>query len=113
MALVEVVRLVERAAKVARQAHLGHYAVAALALVGSPVRRLAAAVGAGYDKWAEARHQAREDEKLWNLALTDARVMADLRSEAPYPRDELFRTSAEYAHLCRVASSTLKQAIAA
>jgi NitT/TauT family transport system ATP-binding protein len=39
--------------------------------------------------------------------------MADLANAAPYPRDDLFRTSAEYAHLCRVASGTLKQAIAA
>ena len=36
----------------------------------------------------------------------------DLRVDAAYPRDDLFRTSAEYAHLCRVASETLKKAIA-
>jgi NitT/TauT family transport system ATP-binding protein len=40
-------------------------------------------------------------------------VMADLRNEAPYPRNALFRTAAEYAHLCRVASGTLREAIAA
>jgi NitT/TauT family transport system ATP-binding protein len=47
------------------------------------------------------------------MAARPGRVMADLRSEAPYPRDALFRTSAEYAHLCRVASGTLREAIAA
>jgi len=47
------------------------------------------------------------------MAARPGRVMADLRSEAPYPRDGLFRTSAEYAHLCRVASGTLREAIAA
>ena len=52
-------------------------------------------------------------QRIVVMAARPGRVMADLRSEAPYPRDELFRTSAEYAHLCRVASSTLKQAIAA
>lgn len=72
-----VVRL-ERTAKAVRSAHLGHYALLALALVGTPVRKIGALFSTGYDKWAEARRQAREDEKLWNLALTDARVMADL-----------------------------------
>ena len=43
-------------------------------------------------------------QRIVVMAARPGRVMADLRSEAPYPRDELFRTSAEYAHLCRVAS---------
>jgi NitT/TauT family transport system ATP-binding protein len=47
------------------------------------------------------------------MAARPGRVMADLTNAAPYPRDALFRTSAEYAHLCRVASETLKKAIAA
>jgi hypothetical protein len=38
---------------------------------------------AGYGRpafptWCEAHRQREEDRKLWNLALTDARVMADL-----------------------------------
>ena len=52
-------------------------------------------------------------QRIVVMAARPGRVMADLRSEAPYPRDGLFRTSAEYAHLCRVASETLKEAIAA
>src|SRR3954453_15810679 len=52
-------------------------------------------------------------QRIVVMAARPGRVMADLPSEAPYPRDGLFRTSAEYAHLCRVASETLKQAIAA
>jgi NitT/TauT family transport system ATP-binding protein len=52
-------------------------------------------------------------QRIVVMAARPGRVMADLRNEAPYPRDGLFRTSAEYAHLCRVASETLKQAIAA
>ena len=38
---------------------------------GRPVTRAFAA-------WSAARKQRREDEKLWNLALSDARIMADL-----------------------------------
>ncbi|PZU86757.1 MAG: nitrate/sulfonate/bicarbonate ABC transporter ATP-binding protein [Chelatococcus sp.] len=47
------------------------------------------------------------------MAARPGRVMADLDVDAPYPRDELFRTSPEYAHLCRVVSGTLKEAIGA
>lgn len=49
-----------------------------LALIGAPVTRLAARVRAGLAAWSEERKQREEDRKLWNLALTDARVMADL-----------------------------------
>ena len=52
-------------------------------------------------------------QRIVVMAARPGRVMADLQSDAPYPRDALFRTSAEYAHLCRVASGTLKEAIAA
>jgi NitT/TauT family transport system ATP-binding protein len=41
------------------------------------------------------------------------RVFAELVIDAPYPRDEAFRTSAEYAGFCRVASQTLARAMAA
>jgi NitT/TauT family transport system ATP-binding protein len=39
------------------------------------------------------------------------RVFADLAIDAPYPRDENFRTSAEYAGLCRVVSRALSRAM--
>ena len=51
---------------------------AALAMWAAPARRAAAALRNGLKTWAAARKQAAEDEKLWNIALTDARVMADL-----------------------------------
>jgi NitT/TauT family transport system ATP-binding protein len=51
-------------------------------------------------------------QRIVVMAARPGRIMADLASAAPYPRDSLFRTSAEYAHLCRVASETLKNAIA-
>ncbi|GAB3764462.1 hypothetical protein GCM10028796_19550 [Ramlibacter monticola] len=49
-----------------------------LAFLGSPATRLAARARAGMAAWRVERKQREEDRKLWNLALTDARVMADL-----------------------------------
>jgi len=40
------------------------------------------------------------------------RVFADIRIGAPYPRDERFRTSAEYGVLCRTVSEALGRATA-
>ncbi len=50
-------------------------------------------------------------QRIVVMAARPGRVMADFAVDAPYPRDDLFRTSAEYAHLCRVASQKLKEAI--
>jgi NitT/TauT family transport system ATP-binding protein len=41
------------------------------------------------------------------------RVFAQLDIDTPYPRDEAFRTSPEYAAYCRTASETLSQAMKA
>jgi NitT/TauT family transport system ATP-binding protein len=38
-------------------------------------------------------------------------VFTELAVDAPYPRDESFRTSAEYARRCRVASQALSRAM--
>ena len=40
------------------------------------------------------------------------RVFAEVAVDVPYPRLESFRTSAEYASYCRVASETLAHAMA-
>ncbi|AEG91189.1 hypothetical protein [Ramlibacter tataouinensis] len=53
-------------------------AFAALALLAAPARRGAASVRAALRNWRVARRQAAEDRKLWDVALTDARVMADI-----------------------------------
>lgn len=50
----------------------------ALAAVGAPITRVAAKVSAGFAAFAAARRQRIEDDKLWSIALSDARVMADL-----------------------------------
>jgi len=39
------------------------------------------------------------------------RVFTELAVDAPYPRDESFRTSAEYARHCRIASQALSRAM--
>ncbi|WP_019573640.1 MULTISPECIES: hypothetical protein [Curvibacter] len=53
-------------------------AFAALALLATPIRRASVGLRAGLASWKRARHEAAEDRKLWSLALTDARVMADI-----------------------------------
>ena len=50
-------------------------------------------------------------QRIVVMAARPGRMMADLSVDAPYPRDDMFRTSATYAQLCRVASETLKKAI--
>jgi NitT/TauT family transport system ATP-binding protein len=46
------------------------------------------------------------------MAARPGRVFTELAVEAPYPRDQTFRTSAEYATLCRRTSEALSQAMA-
>jgi hypothetical protein len=53
-------------------------AFAALALLASPMLAAAASLRVGLKHWAATRKQAAEDQKLWDVALTDARVMADI-----------------------------------
>jgi NitT/TauT family transport system ATP-binding protein len=52
-------------------------------------------------------------QRIVVMAARPGRVMADFMVDAPYPRDSLFRTSPEYARLCRIASEALSRAIAA
>ena len=52
-------------------------------------------------------------QRIVVMAARPGRVMADMTIDAPYPRDEAFRTSAAYSDLCRHVSHTLAEAIAA
>jgi NitT/TauT family transport system ATP-binding protein len=52
-------------------------------------------------------------ERVVVMAARPGRVMSDMTIEAPYPRDEAFRTSTSYADLCRRVSHALGEAIAA
>jgi NitT/TauT family transport system ATP-binding protein len=47
------------------------------------------------------------------MAPRPGRVFTEIAIDAPYPRDQNFRTSAEYAALCRRTSDTLAQAMGA
>ena len=52
--------------------------LALLAFIGKPVTAAASGLRRGLAAWNVARKQRAEDEKLWSLALQDARIMADL-----------------------------------
>ncbi len=52
-------------------------------------------------------------QRIVVMAARPGRIMADVAVGAPYPRDEAFRTSADYAAWCRLASEKLKEAIGA
>ncbi len=50
-------------------------------------------------------------QRIVVMAARPGRIMADLTVDAPHPRDALFRTSAQYADLCRMASNALGKAM--
>jgi NitT/TauT family transport system ATP-binding protein len=49
-------------------------------------------------------------ERVVVMTSRPGRVFAELRIDAPYPRDRMFRTSADYAALCRQVSEALADA---
>ena len=53
-------------------------AFASLALFSTPARRAIRMVRSAYRAWTHSRQQAAADERIWNAALQDARLMADL-----------------------------------
>ncbi len=52
-------------------------------------------------------------DRIIVMAARPGRVIEEVRVDAPYPRDEDFRTSAEYAAHCRAASRALEKAMEA
>ena len=52
-------------------------------------------------------------ERIVVMAARPGRVMADMTIDAPYPRDDAFRTSPVYNEFCRRVSRALGEAIAA
>jgi NitT/TauT family transport system ATP-binding protein len=50
-------------------------------------------------------------QRIVVMAPRPGRVFADITIPAPYPRDERFRTSADYAGYCRIVSEALGQAM--
>jgi hypothetical protein len=53
---------------------------AALGLLASPTKRIARNFGPGLAAWRAKRRALDQDRRLWNLALQDARVMAEISS---------------------------------
>ncbi len=53
-------------------------AFASLALLAAPARKVTLGLGEVFKRLIAHRKQVAEDEKLWLVALTDARVMADI-----------------------------------
>lgn len=53
-------------------------AFAALALLATPARNAGSVLRTAMRAWSERSKQAAADDKLWELARTDARVMADI-----------------------------------
>lgn len=51
---------------------------AGLRMLAGAARRAAVMARAGHRDWVQSRKQAAEDERTWNAALQDARIMADL-----------------------------------
>ena len=58
----------------------------AIALLAGTVRRFSAMLVGALDDWAAGMAQARADERLWSIALKDARLMSDL--QAALSRDD-------------------------
>ncbi len=50
-------------------------------------------------------------DRIVVMAARPGRVIREVNVDAPYPRDEAFRTSADYAALCRQASDALHEAM--
>jgi NitT/TauT family transport system ATP-binding protein len=50
-------------------------------------------------------------DRIIVMAARPGRVIRELHVDAPYPRTEEFRTSVEYAGLCRQASAALSEAM--
>jgi hypothetical protein len=65
----------------------------ALAAVGSLVLRAGTGLREGVAAWTQAQRERTEDRKLWELALSDSRVMADLvalHQDTPRPGSGYF-----------------------
>jgi hypothetical protein len=52
---------------------------ASLAMLSGTVSRVGLAAKSGLDAWAQRQARSRADERLWSIAHSDSRVMADLQ----------------------------------
>ena len=66
-------------------------AFAALALLTSPARRAGVALRGSALAWAESRRRAAEDQRTWQVALKDPRIMAELNHAMGIPTVDSIR----------------------
>ena len=59
---------------------LWYVAFAALAMLGGTARRMSQRLKANVDQWFRQAANKRADQRLWNSALSDPRLMADLQA---------------------------------
>jgi len=71
-------------------------AFAAMGLLARPAKRAAAGMRIGLQRWSVARRQAAQDRELWNLALTDSRVMADISRAMAMDADQPVKAARYY-----------------
>lgn len=62
-------------------------AFAALALLAPPLRKLSSLASALIMRWVRASQEARMEEKMWEYAHRDPRIMAELRHAMQRSRD--------------------------
>jgi len=83
----------------------------ALVLLGGTVRRFSSRLIEALDAWAAARAQRRADERLWAIARTDPRVMADLQAAFARAEDENADTTTAPVARLATASAPLRSAV--
>ena len=66
-------------------------AFAALALLTSPARRAGVALRGSALAWAESRRRAAEDQRTWQVAMKDPRIMAELNHAMGIPTVDSIR----------------------
>ena len=69
-------RTVETLRQVASDVQSPNSAVSALI---APIQLIARAIARRFNQWSKARHQAYQDQLMWERALSDPRLMAELR----------------------------------
>lgn len=85
---------------------------AALALLAPTARSMATGVMQGLDGWSQHVARRRADERLWDLARKDARVMADIQAAASRAETDEVTNEAASATAVRVMNHQAESRVA-
>jgi hypothetical protein len=77
-------------------------AFTAVGLLAGSMRHLAAKLMSSLDAWSANLAQRRADERLWAIAQTDARLMAELQSALSRNDVHLAKVNPAQAHAARI-----------